>query len=158
MAFEFLLIAMIDGQQPITLQRYVQLIPCQKAAIGVDEFVNQNYTELKTDLEFAKTVLLGELAAFNKKWEAVKIPVPSVEETDGGSPLWAEKIKNSAFDANIKGIDLLSPELTEDALKLWRSAIQYIENSRKPDFFVEDKLVGFIEPNRIEYFCIATPK
>jgi hypothetical protein len=158
MTFEFLLIAMIDGQQPITLQQYAQLIPCQEAAISVDGFVNQNYTELKTDLEFAKTALLGELADFNEKWEAVKIPFPSVEETDGRSPLWAEKIRNSAYDASMKALELLSPELSEDANKLWSSAMQYIDDSRKPDFFIEDKLVGFIEPNRIEYFCIATPK
>ena len=158
MAFEFLLIAMIDGQQPITLQRYAQLIPCQEAAISVDEFVNQNYTELKTDLEFTKTVLLGELANFNKKWELLKIPVPSIEETDGASPIWAEKIEKSALDAYIQGIELVAPDMAKDAEKLRISAVQYIENSRKPDFFVEDKLVGFIEPNRVEYFCIATPK
>ena len=117
MAFEFLLIAMIDGQQPITLQRYEQLIPCQEAAMGVDEFVKRNYNELKRNPDFLRTLLLEMLAEFNAKWETLQIPVPSIEDTDGKSLEWAEKIKWDAFDAHTKGLELKVFELASEALR-----------------------------------------
>lgn len=157
MAFEFLLLALIDGQEPITVKRYDALNSCQDDAGQVTEYVHNNYTELRNADDVQKIVILGLLAEFNEKWEMMKLPVPSIEDTDGASNLWAKKLFRDAVDAAGKATEYGSIDLQVDALNLQVEAQRYIENSERPTTAKAEQLDFTMDPSGVRYICLAVP-
>jgi len=157
MAFEFLLLALIDGQEPITVSRYEALNICQGNARQVTEYVQNNYTELKNSDEIDKLAILGKLAEFNEKWEMVKLPVPSVEDTDSTSNLWAKKLLRDAEDAVGKAIEYGSADLEVAALLLVVNIQAYIENSERPTTAKTEQPAFTVAPAGVTYVCLAVP-
>ena len=47
--FEFLLLALITTQEPISVQKYQEMADCQNAASELTAFAESNYTDLKWD-------------------------------------------------------------------------------------------------------------
>lgn len=157
MAFEFLLLALIDGQEPITVSRHEALSICQGNARQVTEYVQNNYTEVKNEDEVDKLAILGQLAEFNEKWELVKLPVPSVEDTDSTSNLWAKKLLRDAEDAARKAIEYGSIDLEIAAMVLIVNIQAYIENSERPTTAKTEHPAFTVAPSDVKYVCLATP-
>ena len=158
MAFEFLLIALIDGQQPITLNRYNDDTYCLSAAMELSRFARKNYPDENTRAEKTKRALIYELAQFNEKWTASKIEMPSDEEIDGISSQWAESIYADALEAETKGLEIDMPELSSDAMLVKILAKTFVENKNEPNAQKDELNQYFIDPDRVDYFCLATPK
>ena len=57
--FEFLLLALITTQEPISVEKYEEMADCQNAASELTAFAESNYTDLKWDAD----LLLNELVA-----------------------------------------------------------------------------------------------
>lgn len=157
MAFEFLLLAMIDGQEPMVLQRYNRDEYCTENVVELTEFVDRNYTDLRMNPEMGRFILLEELQHFNQKWELVAIEVPPDEIVNGTSADWSKEIALKASEAKKYGLDNKVDDLAFDATLLRNFASEYYENMSKPDILNETVPEGFIAKNRIEYVCIAAP-
>lgn len=157
MAFEFLLLAMIDGQEPMVLHRYDRDERCIEDVEGLTEFVRNNYTELQSGLEWVKLVLVAELKRFNKNWEGIAIEVPSEEVMAGASVEWVQSINEQALAARDRGIKTGLDDLVLHAGMLNAAAEDYLENAKKPTSIKTATPKGLMEKNRIEYVCIAAP-
>ena len=157
MAFEFLLLAMIDGQEPMVLQRYDRDERCIENVEGLTDFVGNNYTELQSNLVWVKAILDAELKQFNENWEGSAIEVPSDEITAGASLEWVQSISDQAFAAVDRGIKTGLDDLVLQAGMLHSAAEDYIENAKKPTSVKTDTPKGLMAKNRIEYVCIAVP-
>jgi hypothetical protein len=158
MAFEFLLIAMIDGQQPLTIQRYEIPYMCELDALDVSQFVNQNYTELKSDWKRLQENFVEQLTVFNDKWTNLQLPVPENEMKEDEWVNYAELIVKATKDLDQTGTELNLPDLMTDALLVQTHATNLIENQNKRLEPPQSHDFGYLDPNRIEYFCIAAPK
>ena len=157
MAFEFLLLAFIDGQAPITVKKYETLSVCQENARQVTEYVQNNYTELKNADDLEKLIVLGLLAEFNETWEMVKLPVPSVADTESASNLWAKKLLVDAEATRLKGIEFGSLELLEDVVVLKFELQKYIENSELPSQPNGEQPNFTVNRTGVRYSCLAVP-
>ena len=157
MAFEFLLLAMIDGQEPMVLQRYDRDESCIEDVEGLTEFVSNNYTELQSNLVWVKAILEAELKRFNENWEGIAIEVPSEEITAGASLEWVQSISDQAFAAVDRGRKTGLDDLVLHAGMLNKAAEDYLENAKKPTSVKTDTPKGLMAKNRIEYVCIAAP-
>ena len=157
MAFEFLLLAMIDGQEPMVLQRYDRDESCIEDVEALTEFVGNNYTELQPNLVWVKAILDAELKRFNENWEGIAIEVPSEEIMAGASLEWVQSISDQAFAAVYRGRKTGLDDLVFQAGMLHSAAKDYLENAQKPTSAKTDTPKGLMAKNRIEYVCIAAP-
>ena len=157
MAFEFLLLAMIDGQEPMVLQRYERDERCIENVEGLTDFVGNNYTEVQTDLVWVKAILDAELKRFNENWEGIAIEVPSEEIMAGSSLEWVQSISEEASAAVDRGRKTGLEDLALHAGMLNKAAEDYLENAKKPTSVKTDTPKGLMAKNRIEYVCIAAP-
>lgn len=157
MAFEFLLLALIDGQEPMVLQRYDRDERCIENVEGLTDCVDNNYTELQSNLVWVKAILDAELKRFNENWEGIAIEVPAEEIMAGASLEWVKSISDQAFAAVDRGIKTGLDDLVLQAGMLQSAAEDYLENAKKPTSVKTDTPKGFIAKNRIEYVCIAAP-
>lgn len=158
MIFEFLLIAMIDGQQPLMIQRYEDRYMCELDALDTSQFVNQNYTELKSDWKRLQESFVEQLTAFNDKWTKLQLPVPENEMKEDQWVNYAKLIVKATKDLDEMGMELNLPDLMTDAALVRSRATTLIENQNKPLEPPQSHDFGFLDPKRIKYFCIATPK
>ena len=157
MAIEFLLLAFLDGQEPVNVKRYETLSSCQDDASQVTEYVQNNYTELRNADDLQKIIILGLLAEFNEKWEMVKIPVPSAEETETASNLWAIKLIIDADEVAMRANEYNAPALQMDAINLKEKAQRYIDNSERPTRAPSKQPNFTVSPYGVYYSCLAVP-
>ena len=157
MAIEFLLLAFLDGQEPVNVKRYETLSSCRDDASQVTEYVQNNYTELRNADDLQKLIVLGLLAEFNEKWEMVKIPVPAVEETETASNLWAKKLLNEAEEALKNVSEFGLDDVIFDAKLLTLELQRYIENSELPSQAKTEQPSHTVNPSSVAYICLAVP-
>jgi hypothetical protein len=88
----------------------------------------------------------------------VKLPVPSLEETEGSSNLWAKKLYSYTEEAAEKALKYGSIDLQVDALNLQVDVHLYIENSERPTTAKKEKPAFTVDPSGVKYVCLATPE
>ena len=158
MVYEFVLLALINANAPMALQRYDHMEDCQEDASNLSSYVGLNYTELKYDSEPVKERLMQMLATYNARWEAIQIPVPTPAEVELPTVSWVPSlISNIANVIKIgEGYDL--PELVVEAKTIEIFAIEMLENAERPNVPNATAPEYMLDKTEITYKCVAAPK
>lgn len=158
MIFEFILLALINANTPMILQRYNDMEKCQKDASILTGYVDLNYTELKYDSAPVKERLMQMLAAYNARWEAIQIPVPTPEEVELPTVSWVPSlISNISNVIKIgEGYDL--PELVIEAKTMQLFATEMLDNAERPNVPNATVPEHMLSPTEVTYKCVVAPK
>ena len=156
--FIFLLIALIDNREPLTINKYAQMSECQFAAKNLTDYVDDNYTDLKYNIEPVKELFLKKLATFGLKRETLNFPFPLKSEREKPIDEWVPKILEEILIAQEYGVTLDVPELRKEAQELKIIAEEMLENSDRYVTPKENPPLFLISKDNIAYVCMAAPK
>jgi len=156
--FEFILLALVGAHAPMEIQRYESIEQCQTSAAELTEFVNLNYTTLMFDSRAAVEALLALLVEYNETWEVVPIPIPSMQELLDNNVMALNSLQMSVTSAVNTGQGYGADGLVNDARIIVEIVSVLLENAQKPKAPIDAPPAFLIEPNEIQYACIAAPQ
>ncbi|MDA8875688.1 hypothetical protein N9I60_03950, partial [Planktomarina temperata] len=122
------------------------------------EFVELNYTTLMLDSQVAVEGLVAMLVEYNETWEVVPIPIPSIEELLDNNVIAFQSLLLSIGSAISTGQGYGAAAQVNDALVLGGVVRKLLDNAQNPKAPLNAKPDYLIEPNEIQYACIAAPE
>ena len=147
--FEFLLLALITTQEPISVQIYQEMADCQNAASELTAFAESNYTDLKWDADLLSNRLAFLIMDHNSKWEAVQIAEPKNDSL-------IELITNINQARNTaQEYDL--PDLVATTTLMLKLAEELLQNEQRPVLPNEEVPEYLLSSIEVRYACIAVP-
>ena len=161
MAIEFLLLALLDGQEPLILKKYDHLGECQGDAWEASTFVSNNYLsgfDILTTPEIGTWVLIRDIANFNSRYKRNTIPIPSLQETEGLVNRWLARLISAAEDVNLTALEEGQVRMAEDSSFISKSARdlnEYWEQKASPRKELPNFTLSSLE---VKYTCLAAPK
>jgi len=156
--FEFILLALVGAHAPMEIHRYESINQCQDSAAELTEFVELNYTTLMLDSQVAVEGLVAMLVEYNETWEVVPIPIPSIEELLDNNVIAFQSLLLSIGSAISTGQGYGAAAQVNDALVLGGVVRKLLDNAQNPKAPLNAKPDYLIEPNEIQYACIAAPE
>lgn len=147
--FEFLLLALITTQEPISVQKYQEMADCQNAASELTAFAESNYTDLKWDADLLSNELVTMIINHNSKWEAVQIAEPKdaslIELVTN-----INQAKNTAQEYDL-------PDLVAETTLMLKLAEELLQNEQRPVLPNEEVPEYLLSSIEVRYACIAVP-